>query len=136
MASSPETRAEPSALDILQIFATNLALQREAIDQRNWAGLAEVVPKLQHAMGLVQSYPGGPAGLRANLTSIASTSGSCIADLLERASSDRMAAAELIRVNVNRLNALKSLLEHGAFDNSESGQFTTGSPGVLLSKRV
>lgn len=136
MASELKAGGDVSALEILQTFATNLAMQREAIAQRNWAGLAEIIPKLQHAMSLVQAFPGGSAGLRAELSVMAAQNDNRVSKLLEDASSDRLVAAELIRVNVNRLNALRSLFENGALDHTESGQFTTGSPGSLLSRRV
>jgi hypothetical protein len=125
-----------SPLEILQAFSTNLALQREAIAAKNWAALAEIVPHLQHAMSLVQSYPGGAASLRADLSELASQGKSQVADLLQGAAADRLAAAELIRININRLNALKALLEHGAMDQSETGQVNLGSPGSLISRRV
>jgi hypothetical protein len=114
----------------------NLALQREAIATKDWTALAEIIPNLQHAMSLVQNYPGGVSSLRADLSKLTSQGETQVADLLQDAAADRLAAAELIRININRLNALKALLEHGAVDHTETGQVNRGSPGSLLSRRV
>lgn len=127
--------SEISPLEILQAFAVNLALQRQALAERNWVALSEVVPKLQQSMSLVQAYPGGAAGLRERLASMTSENNE-VSSLLEHATSDRLMSAELIRMNIHRLNALKSLFEHGAVDNSDTGQLNAGSPGSILSTRV
>lgn len=136
MASQDSSTAQLSPLEILQIFASNLAVQRAAIAEGNWTALAEVVPKLQQAMNLVQAFPGGAAGLRHALGKLNSADEGRISNVLEEAAADRLAAAELIRINLNRITALKSMWEHAALDASELEQSNAGIPGRLLSRHV
>lgn len=136
MVSQDPSAVQLSPLEILQQFASHLASQRAAIAEGNWTALADVVPKLQHAMNLVQAYPGGATGLRSALRKLNQADERCISNVLEEAAADRLAAAELIRINLNRITALKSMWEHAALDASDLEQSNAGIPGRFLSRHV
>ncbi|NDD11199.1 MAG: hypothetical protein EB072_00790 [Betaproteobacteria bacterium] len=136
MVDQDTSESGQAATEIIRVFASSLAVQRKAIADRNWDALAAVVPKLQEAMVRVKAFPGGAEGLKWSLSSLGQDHHLGINALLEEAASERLAAAELIRVNIQRLNAIKSLLEHGELAGAETGQVIQGSPGKLVSKRA
>lgn len=124
------------AIGLLGDLVKALSNQRQALVGSDWRSLAEVIPRLQDVVSAISNFPGGIEGVRGELSKVDPTTREELDGLLASASVDRKTATELIRINLQRYNALRSI--HSLSDEQDTyGQDATSPrPGLKLSTRV
>jgi len=128
---------EQDLVDFIVFVGTCMSSQRESIEKGNWQQLNEVVPKLQEALLVISRFPGGMEGLRDRLENLPETHRQQINQLMESAAVDRRVAAELIKINLHRLSALKVLHENSLSDETYGSENSGISrPGSRVSTRA
>jgi len=126
---------EPIQGDVMRLlfdFSEAIALQREALAGRDWAKLQQSIHALQQAMQHISSFPGGAEGVRKQLLASEGTARETADHLIERVMIERRSSAELIRLQLQRLQALQTMtsFEEDAGLYSETGA-TKGRGGRL-----
>jgi hypothetical protein len=122
-ADLPIEQHQGDAMRLLFDFSEAIAHQREALAKRDWAKLQQSIQALQQAMHQIASFPGGAEGVRHQL--VASEGGAReIADrLIEKVAIERRSSAELIRLQLQRFQALQTMtsLDEESATYNESG---------------
>jgi hypothetical protein len=126
---------EPIQVDAIRLlfdFSEAVALQREALVGRDWTKLQQSIQSLQHAMQQISSFPGGAEGVREQLLASEGVVRERADQLIERVTIERRSSAELIRLQLQRLQALQTMtsFEEDAGLYSETGA-TKGRGGRL-----
>jgi hypothetical protein len=113
-----------------------LSKQRQALADSDWSALNAVIPQLQDVVFSISQYPGGIEGLRSELAGLSEDLKSSVSQTLEAAAVDRKASAELIKINLQRFNALKSIHAVSADEDTYGQDTLSPRPGLKLSTRV
>ncbi|HAB46808.1 MAG: hypothetical protein EBV01_12320 [Betaproteobacteria bacterium] len=138
---SPGT-ASTSDSEALRIAATvdllseALAEQRQSITASNWSRLDKVLPLLGKAVSEVESFPGGETGFKDAIERLSFESRQEIEGKLLRANEDRLVAAELIRINLWRANAIRTLQMQADSSDGYGPSSMRVAPGSKLSARA
>lgn len=128
---------EEDLVEFIVFVGSCMASQRESIEKGNWQQLNEVIPKLQEALLVISRFPGGMDGLRDRLENLPEIHRESINQLMETAAVDRRVAAELIKINLHRLSALKVLHENSLTDETYgSDNSGISRPGSRVSTRA
>jgi len=104
-------------------FSEAIAQQREALAKRDWAKLQQSIQVLQHAMHQIASFPGGAEGVRHQLVASEGEAREAADRLIEKVAIERRSSAELIRLQLHRLQALQTMtsLDEESATYTESG---------------
>jgi len=115
-------------------FSEAISQQREALASRDSAKLQLSIKGLQHAMHQIANFPGGAEGVRSQLVATEGQARVSADRLIEKVSVERRSSAELIRLQLQRLQALQAMTalqgetatysESGAI-NSKGGRLST-----------
>lgn len=97
------------ALRLLFSFSEAIERQRRALAGRNWSDLNESIKELQLAMQAMASFPGGSDGVRRQLSTAEAKDRQRADELIEKVISERKSSSELIRLHLQRLNALQAM---------------------------
>jgi hypothetical protein len=128
----PIGQHEGDAMRLLFDFSEAIAHQREALAKRDWVKLQRSIQALQHAMHQIASFPGGAEGVRHQLVASEGEAREAADRLIEKVAIERRSSAELIRLQLQRLQALQAMtsLDDDAGTYTESGA-TKGRSGRL-----
>jgi hypothetical protein len=127
---------EDDAMRLLFDFSEAIAHQREALAKRDWGKLQVSIQSLQEAMQQIASFPGGAEGVRRQLAASEEAVRESADRLIEKVSIERRSSAELIRLQLQRLQALQTMtsLSEETATYTESG--ASGGQGNRLSTWV
>lgn len=111
------------AMCLLFTFSEAISMQRDALARRDWVKLQQSIQALQQAMHQIASFPGGPEGMRSQLNASAGDTREAADLLIQKVVIDRRSSAELIRLQLQRLQALQLMtsLESDDGTYTESG---------------
>jgi hypothetical protein len=123
-------------VELLGQLVGALSKQRQALAESDWSALNEVIPQLQDVVFSISQYPGGIEGLRAELAGLSEELRSGVNESLEAAAVDRKASAELIKINLQRFYALRSIHAVSASEDTYGQDSLSPRPGLKLSTRV
>lgn len=104
-------------------FSEAISNQREALAKRDWVKLQHSIQSLQQAMQQIASFPGGAEGVRNQLVSSEGHARKVADRLIEKVMIERRSSAELIRLQLQRLQALQTMtsLDEESTTYTESG---------------
>lgn len=125
-----------TATSLLGDLTLALAKQRQALTMNDWKSLADVIPRLQDVVSAISHFPGGVNGVREALRSIEPEARRELDGLLEAAAVDRRASTELIKINLQRFYALKSIYAVSQFQDTYGQEASSPPPGMRVSTRV
>lgn len=134
-AEQPE-RIESQAASAVEMMADALALQRECVADADWNRLEKVLPLLSKAVSAVEAFPGQEGGLRAFIADLPSEKRLEFEGRLVKAAEDRAVTSELIRLNLWRLNAIRTLQLQADAGGSYGSSHSRITPGSRLSARA
>jgi hypothetical protein len=122
-ADLPIKQHQGDAMRLLFDFSEAIAHQREALAKRDWAKLQQSIHALQQAMHQIASFPGGAEGVRHQLVASEGEARETADRLIEKVAIERRSSAELIRLQLQRLQALHTMtsLDEETTTYSESG---------------
>jgi len=116
-------QSQRGALRLLFDFSEAISCQREALALRDWTKLQGSIQALQVAMSQIANFPGGAEGVRQQLLETEGKTKDAANQLIEKVMIERKSSAELIRLQLQRLQALKTItaLEEDSATYTESG---------------
>ena len=132
---SPE-QIETKASQAVELIADALAKQRECVAGADWNRLEKVLPLLNEAVSAVEAFPGREDGLRAYIADLPGDRRSELEGRLLKAAEDRVVTSELIRLNLWRLNAIRTLQLQADVSDSYGNSHSRVTPGSRLSARA
>lgn len=124
------------ALNLAEALVGALSKQRQALAVSDWTALSEAVPQLQEAVYSISGFPGGIEGLREELSSLSAGERNQLEQWFAAAAVDRKTASELIKINLQRFNALKSFHAVSASDDTYGLDSLAPRPGLKVSTHV
>lgn len=124
------------ALSLVSKLVAAMAEQREALASSDWAALSAAVPQLQTVVWSISQFPGGVEGLRNELSNMSDDRRETLKATLQAAAVDRRTSAELIKINLQRFSALRSIYALSEADDVYGQHAASTRPGLKLSTRV
>jgi len=121
--SQPAPENQGDAMRLLFDFSEAISNQREALAKRDWVKLQHSIQSLQQAMQQIASFRGGAEGVRNQLVSSEGQARKVADRLIEKVMIERRSSAELIRLQLQRLQALQTMtsLDEESATYTESG---------------
>ncbi|NDA83107.1 MAG: hypothetical protein EBY01_08675 [Actinobacteria bacterium] len=123
MTTTEPTEQKGDAIGLLFDFSEAIAHQREALAKRDWPKLQHSIRALQQAMHQIASFPGGAEGVRSQLITSEGQARKTADRLIEKVMTERRSSAELIRLQLQRIQALQTMtaLEADTATYTETG---------------
>ncbi|NBO81854.1 MAG: hypothetical protein EBU75_03245 [Betaproteobacteria bacterium] len=113
MTTTEPVERQGDPLSLLFDFSEAIAHQREALAKRDWLKLQNSIRTLQQAMHQIASFPGGAEGLRHQLLASDGQERQTADRLIEKVMVERRSSAELIRLQLQRFQALQAMTSLG-----------------------